>query len=151
MRQTNILLTLILLLMFSAFAFGQTSDKDAVMVPLESYLKGHSTGDGEHFKKAFHTEGSMMWIRDGKFTTRSFAEYIAGASGRPAADETTRKRRIGTVEVVGNAATATIILDYPTVKFTDYMSLLKINGEWKIVNKTFFAESRPTIELKKNP
>ena len=26
---------------------------------------------------------------------------------------------------------AEIVLDYPQVKFTDYMSLLKIDGEWK--------------------
>lgn len=131
-------------------SLAQASDKDAVMVPLENYLKGHATGDGEYFKKAFHTEGNLIWIRDGKYTTRSFAEYIAGASGKPPADEAQRKRRIGTVEVVGNAAVATIILDYPTVKFTDYMTLLKINGEWKIVNKTFFAEPKPAVEIKKN-
>ncbi|MBK9528060.1 MAG: nuclear transport factor 2 family protein [Acidobacteria bacterium] len=131
-------------------SLAQASDKDAVMVPLENYLKGHATGDGEYFKKAFHTEGNLIWIRDGKYTTRSFAEYIAGASGKPPADEAQRKRRIGMVEVVGNAAVATIILDYPTVKFTDYMTLLKINGEWKIVNKTFFAEPKPAVEIKKN-
>jgi len=131
-------------------SLAQASDKDAVMVPLENYLKGHATGDGEYFKKAFHTEGNLIWIRDGKYTTRSFAEYIAGASGKPPADEAQRKRRIGTVDVVGNAAVATIILDYPTVKFTDYMTLLKINGEWKIVNKTFFAEPKPAVEIKKN-
>lgn len=151
MRKRNILSIAIFLLIFSSFAAGQTSDKDAVMVPLENYLRGHATGDGEYFKKAFHTEGNLIWIRDGKYTTRSFAEFIAGATGKPPADEAQRKRRIGTVEVVGNAATATIILDYPTVKFTDYMSLLKINGEWKIVNKTFFAEPRLRLELKKNP
>lgn len=140
----------LLTLFLAATVSAQVSDKDAVMIPLENYLKGHATGDGEYFKKAFHTEGNLIWIRDGKYTTRSFAEYIAGASGKPPADEAQRKRRIGTVEVVGNAAIATIILDYPTVKFTDYMSLLKINGEWKIVNKTFFAEPKPAIELKKN-
>jgi hypothetical protein len=145
------------LLLFSltlcAFVFtgtAQMSDQDAVMVPLENYLKGHATGDGEYFKKAFHTEGNLIFIRDGKYTTRSFAEYIAGASGKPADDEAKRKRRIESVEVVGNAAVAKIILDYPTVKFTDYMTLLKIDGEWKIVNKSFFAEPRPAIVLKKN-
>jgi hypothetical protein len=34
------------------------------------------------------------------------------------------------------------VLDYPQVKFTDYMSLLKIDGEWRIVNKTFYAEQK---------
>ncbi|MEQ1645774.1 MAG: nuclear transport factor 2 family protein [Pyrinomonadaceae bacterium] len=150
MRKLNFVLLLSILLITSGVASAQQNDKDAVMIPLENYLKGHATGDGEYFKKAFHTEGSMIWIRDGKYTTRTFAEYIAGASGKPPADEAQRKRRIGTVEVVGNAAVATIILDYPTVKFTDYMTLLKINGEWKIVTKTFFAEPKPTVELKKN-
>lgn len=150
MRKLNFVLLLSILLAVSGLANAQQSDKDAVMIPLENYLRGHATGDGEYFKKAFHTEGNLIWIRDGKYTTRSFAEYIAGASGKPAADEAQRKRRIGTVDIVGNAAIATIILDYPTVRFTDYMSLLKINGEWKIVNKTFFAEPKPAIEIKKN-
>lgn len=147
----SLFIAIIFILSLSAISFGQTNDLELVRVPLENYLKGHATGDGEYFKKAFHTEGQLIFIRDGKYTTRSFAEYIAGASGKPAADEAKRKRRIASIEVVGNAAFAKIILDYPSAKFTDYMSLLKIDGEWKIVNKTFVAEPRPQIELKKNP
>jgi hypothetical protein len=37
---------------------------------------------------------------------------------------------------------ARIVLDYPTVKFVDYMTLLKIDGEWKIINKSFYAEPK---------
>lgn len=147
----SFLASVFVMLLFSVMSIAQTTnDMELVKVPLENYLKGHATGDGEYFKKAFHTEGQLIFMRDGKYTTRSFAEYIAGASGRPAADESKRKRWIASVEVVGNAAFAKIILDYPSAKFTDFMSLLKINGEWKIVNKTFFAEPRPQIELKKN-
>ncbi|MCA1574548.1 MAG: nuclear transport factor 2 family protein [Acidobacteria bacterium] len=35
-----------------------------------------------------------------------------------------------------------MVLDYPQVKFTDYMSLLKIDGQWWIVNKTFHSEPK---------
>lgn len=129
---------------------AQHPDKEAVRIPLDAYLKGHATGDPEQFKRAFHTEGNLIFMRDGKYTTRSFAEYIAGASGKPAPDEDKRKRWIESVHVVGNAAMAVIILDYPTVKFTDYMSLLKIGGEWKIINKSFYAEPKVMPELKKN-
>lgn len=125
-------------------AFAQESEKDAVRMPLENYLKGHATGDGEYMKKAFHTEGHLMFIREGKYTTRSFADYIAGFTGKPPADEAKRKRWIESVEVSGNAAVGKIILDYPTVRFVDYMVLLKINGEWKIVNKTFYSEPKKT-------
>ncbi|MGB7203088.1 MAG: nuclear transport factor 2 family protein [Pyrinomonadaceae bacterium] len=128
---------------FTLAAYAQTPEKDAVRIPLENYLKGHATGDGEYMKKAFHTEGQLIFIRDGKYTTRTFADYVAGMPGKPAADEAKRKRWIESIDVVGNAASAKIILDYPNAKLTDYMSLLKIDGEWKIVNKIFTSEPKP--------
>ncbi|MBK9214943.1 MAG: nuclear transport factor 2 family protein [Chloracidobacterium sp.] len=146
-----LILIIATVVVFGSAVFAQNSEKDAVLVPLQNYLKAHATGDGEYYRKAFHTDGNLIFIRDGKYTTRSFADFIAGASGKPAADEAKRKRRIESVHVVGNAAMAVIVLDYPTVKFTDYMTLLKINGEWKIVNKSFFAEPKPSLEIKKNP
>ena len=140
---------LLIMVAAAAISYSQTSETDAVRVPLENYLKGHATGDGEYMKKAFHTEGHLMFIRDGKYTTRSFADYIAGFTGRPPADEAQRKRRIESVDVAGNAAFAKIILDYPTVRFVDYMSLLKINGEWKIVNKSFYSEPKTAAPTSK--
>ena len=131
---------------------AQTSDKDAVKVPLENYIKAHATGDPEYARKAFHTEGNMIWIHDGKYSSDTFDAFIKRAfTGKPAADEEKRKdhRRIEAIDITGNAAVARIVLDYPSVKFVDYMTLLKINGEWKIVNKSFYAEPKPSAETKK--
>lgn len=111
-------------------------------VPLELYLKGHATGDGEYFRKAFHADAKIQGIRDGKLVTRTREEFAAGASGRPAEDEAQRKRRIVSVDVVGDAAYAKIDLDYPKVHFTDYMTLLKVDGEWKIMSKVYDTETK---------
>lgn len=126
---------------------AQTTDAEtaAARVPLENYLQGHATGNPDFMRKAFHTEGNMIFIRDGKYSTRSFVEYINGMSGKPAPDETQRKRWIEKVEVTGNAGFGTVILDYPSGKFVDYMALLKINGEWKIINKSFYLEPKTTV------
>ena len=123
---------------------AQTTDaeKAAARVPLENYLQGHATGNPEFMRKAFHTEGNLIFIREGKYSTRSFAEYINGMGGKPAPDEDKRKRWIESVDVAGNAAVGKIILDYPNGKFVDYMTLLKINGEWKIINKSFHFEPK---------
>jgi hypothetical protein len=121
---------------------AQNAEEAAVRETIENYFKGHATGDGEYFKKAFHPEAKLFWIRDGQFSTRTSAEFIAGASGRPAADEAERKRSIESIDISGNAAIVKLSLDYPDVHFTDYMSMLKINGAWKIVNKTFYAEPK---------
>jgi hypothetical protein len=80
---------------------------------------------------------NLYWIRADSLNTRTSADYIAGASGSPAEDEGQRRREIAMVDVTGDAAVAKIVLDYPSAVLTDYMSLLKIDGEWKIVNKIF--------------
>ena len=121
---------------------AQDKDEAGVRKAIEYYFQGHATGNGENHKKAFHPEAKLFWIRDGQFTQRTSAEYIAGSSGKPAADEAQRKRSIEMIDITGNAAVAKVVLDYPDRKFTDYMSLLKIDGEWKIVNKTFVSEPK---------
>ena len=143
MRKTVFLFAVLLCCVSGAFA--QASEKDAVRVPLENYIKAHATGDPEYARKAFHTEGNMTFIREGKYTSETFDSFIKRAfTGKPAADEYKRQggRKIEAVDVNGNAAVAKIVLDYPNVRFVDFMTLLKINGEWKIVNKSFYAEPK---------
>ncbi|MEW6128062.1 MAG: nuclear transport factor 2 family protein [Acidobacteriota bacterium] len=122
---------------------AQNPEAVAARVPLENYLKGHATGQGDYIRKAFHPDARLQWFRDGKYQTRSLEDFIAGFKGEPAPDESQRKRRIESLDIAGNAGTAKIVLDYPSVKFVDYMSLLKIGDEWKIVNKIFYAEYKP--------
>ena len=110
--------------------------------PLELYLKGHATGDGEYFRRAFHPDAKIQGNREGKLWSRTREEFAAGAPGKPADDEALRKRRIVSVDVVDDAAFAKIELDYPKVKFTDYMTLLKVDGEWKIMSKVYHGEPR---------
>lgn len=127
---------------FGGNVLAEKAEKEAVKVPLENYLMGHKTGKAEYMKKAFHTEGKLMFIRDGKFTTIDFADYIGRMNGEAAKDEDQRKRYIESIDISGNAAVGKIVLDYPSAKFIDYMSLLKIDGEWKIVNKSFYVERK---------
>ena len=136
------LVALTLLLFLCAPAPAQESEEAAVRAAIEHYFRGHATGQGEHFRKVFHPDAKLFFIRDGKLTQWTSEEYISRAAGKPAADEAQRKRRIDSVDVVGDAAFVKLTLDYPSVVFTDYMSMLKIDGRWMIVNKTFHAKRR---------
>ena len=118
------------------------SDEAAVRAALDHYLQGHATGDGAHHAAAMHPDGRMLFVREGALQTRTFPEYIAGASGKPAADEAQRRRRIVSVDITGSAAMGKIELDYPQATLTDYMSLLKVDGQWKIVGKVFHSEPK---------
>lgn len=142
MLNRSLFLFVLAVVSFAANASAQTNEEAAVRVPLENYIKAHATGDPEYARKAFHSEGNMIWIREGKYSSEPFDAFIKRAfTGKPAADEAKRKegRKIEAVDISGNAAVARIVLDYPAVKFVDYMTLLKIDGEWKIVNKSFYA------------
>ena len=120
----------------------ESAEAAAARVPLENYIQAHATGNPDFIRKAFHTEAKVMAFRDGKLTNLTAEEFAGRFNGKPAADEAQRKRRIENVEITGNAGVAKIVLEYPTVTFTDYMSLLKVGDEWKIVNKVFYAEPK---------
>ena len=120
----------------------ESAEAAAARVPLENYIQAHATGNPDFIRKAFHTDAKVMAFRDGKLTNLTAEEFATRFNGKPAADEAQRKRRIENVEITGNAGVAKIVLEYPTVTFTDYMSLLKVGDEWKIVNKVFYAEPK---------
>ncbi|HZI20265.1 MAG TPA: nuclear transport factor 2 family protein [Pyrinomonadaceae bacterium] len=124
-------------------ARAESADEAGVRAAVEHYLRGQATGLGEHHRKAFHPEAKLFFTREGKFAQMTSEEYISRSPGKPADDEARRSRRIESVDVTGDAAVAKVVLEYPQVTFTDYMSLLKIEGEWRIVNKTFHADRRP--------
>jgi len=127
-----------------AWTSAPTADEAAVRATLEHYIQGHATGDAAHMRLAFHPAARLFWSSADTLATRTSEEYIARMPGKPAADEATgtRKRRIERVDVTGNAATGKIVLDYPDAYIVDYMSLLKTNGEWKIINKIFMTEMK---------
>lgn len=120
-----------------------TDDEAGVRAALQHYLNGHATGDPEEFRKAFHPDARMTFVRDGKLVITPIGEYIARATGKPAADEAQRKRRITSIEVTGTAAVGRIELDYPSAFLVDYMTLLKDDGRWVIIAKSFNSAPKP--------
>lgn len=126
----------------AAPAPAPASEEAAVRAALQHYLDGHATGQGAHFAAAMHPVLQMLWIRGDTLNRRTRDEYVAGSLGRPADDEAQRRRWIESIDITGTAAIAKIVLDYPSARLTDYMSLLKVDGEWRIVGKIFHAEPR---------
>jgi len=136
-------LLLAIALSFAALpAHAREKDEAGARAAVNHYLAGHATGSAAEFSAAFHPKAMLYWNRDGAFAERTSAEYIAGAPGKPAADEAQRKRSIESLDVTGNVGMAKVVLDYPSVRFVDYLSLVKADGEWRIVNKIFQAERK---------
>jgi hypothetical protein len=135
-------ITLAFLIVFSSTVTGQDPEDEQIREAIEYYFKAHSTGNGEYLREAFHPVANLYFVRDNELAQFSLEEYIALFDGSPEDDEDQRIRNIDKIDISGNAAIATITLDYPNAMYTDYMSMLKIDGQWKIVNKTFYLSPR---------
>jgi protease I len=114
-------------------------DQTAIRQTIQYYFDGGRAGDSVTLRKAFHPDARMLFVRDSTFTAIPIGEYITRVGQNPpkpgAVDST--KRRIVDIDVAGDAAVAKLELERPDMLVTDYMSLLRIDGQWVIVNKIF--------------
>jgi hypothetical protein len=138
-RYLNALALCGLMLSTGAVTAQEAAEEALARKPLESYMQGHATGDPAHIRAAFLPTARVDGLRDGKLVSRTAEEFASGFSGKPANDEAQRKRRIDRIELHGDAGMAQVTLDYPTITFTDYFVLLKVDGEWKIASKVYDA------------
>jgi hypothetical protein len=134
-------ITLFLLLLVSP-GIAQPSEESGVRAAIDQYFRGHATGSAAEMRKAFLPTAHIEGIRNGTFTSWTAEEYSSRFTGKPAADEASRKRTIDNVNVSGNAAMARATLVHGATTFTDYFVLLKADGAWKIANKVY--SSTPT-------
>lgn len=125
--------------------FAQVTEVEAAKAPLQNYIRAHETGNADFMRKAFTSDAKIVGYMGGKMISWSLEQYAGRFSGKPANDEAQRRRSFEILDLVGDAAVGKVVLDYPTVKFVDYMTLLKIDGEWKIVNKSFNAQTKPAL------
>jgi putative lumazine-binding protein len=121
-------------------AARDASEREAVEKPLKMYF----SGDPEQLKQAFHAGATMFFARNDSLIAVPIPEYIARvaesrAKGGPPPQ---RVERIADVSITGTSAVARLELVYPQQTVTDYMSLVKYGGEWKIVNKIFSRETK---------
>jgi hypothetical protein len=70
-----------------------------------------------------------------------FHEYLENVKKNNGSLEP-RKGVIQEIDRTGNAATVRITTTTPAAVITDYLSLLRLEGQWKIVSKTFFVDRR---------
>ena len=162
MKRTAFISTLLLTVFaycLSGNALANSSEIEAVRKPLESYLMGLKTNEAKYMKTALHTEGKLLYIRDGKLNKILFPDYVLRMKPRTYKDEDQRERYIESIEITGSIAVAKLIIKYPLIHYTDYITLHKMNGEWKITNKIVYSlrapknnkALRPDIEAAKIP
>lgn len=121
-------------------------EEEAIRAVVQLYFDGIIKYDEEALRKAFHPKANVIGTtKEGAADWEPFQEWVVYTRG-DAPDPTSRNNTIVSIDIAGRAAVVKTDLDWPSVHYIDYLSLLKIDGEWKIVNKIWHREkpaSRP--------
>lgn len=123
------------------------SDHDAIAETIQRYVDGGKSGRGADMKAAFHTDATIF----GYIGTDLFAGPIQNLfdwndQNGPA---TELQARPATIDIEGTIATARLELsNWTGHKFTDMFTLLKVDGEWKIISKVFYLHPENRKEEK---
>jgi len=133
-------LSLLFLLVLTSSVAAQDSDYDAIETTVNYYLQGGTNNDFDMLKKAFHETATMKYVADGEYKEVNAIEFFkAGMKPGPAQN---RKTRVTNINVTGHAANARLEIEYETFTFIDYMNLLKIDGEGKVVSKIYYRQMK---------
>ena len=122
------------------------SELAEVEATLRMYLDGMFECDITKLSEAFHTQSHLYNIVDDKAVAKSAPDWYDIVRKRVPAASVGHKRtdRILTIDFNGPAiAFAKVEGSRPQVDFTDYLTLLKVDGRWQIIAKVFRMEARP--------
>jgi hypothetical protein len=112
------------------------SEHDAIAKTIQYYIDGAKSGKGDDMKPAFHEDATIFGYVGADLFAGPIQKLFAWNDDNGAATEL--QVRIASIDVVGTVATVRLELDNWTgYRYTDLFTLLKVDGEWKIMNKVF--------------
>ena len=120
-----------------------TSPFAAVAAVLEVYFDGLHHSDTDRLRQIFHPEAVYASASDGALLYRTMAEYfpIVDARPSPASRGEARRDRIRSISFAGSVtALATVNCAIGDRYFTDFLSLVRLDGRWRIIAKVFHVE-----------
>jgi hypothetical protein len=125
---------------------GVTLDADRDRAEVERavghYMDGWMTGNVESLRRAFHPDAKLFSVRNDSLIQLSQADWYSRFPASPSNPSDGRQIEIVSTEVANTVAQVKVTSSTPRGAFTDYLSLARSGGEWKIVNKTFHFEPK---------
>lgn len=154
MNKMNLFKTLIFaLILFSGLKLSaqeqnSKSEIEQISETLMDYIEGTANGEPERLRKAFHPDFNLYTItEENKLRIRSGEEYISQIKN---GEKSNRIGRIISIDYEKDAAIGKAEIIIPNWRiFTDYFLLLKYEGSWKIVQKSYTWVEYPKSEEKK--
>jgi len=108
-------------------------DTSAVRATVTNYIEGYFNGDAQRMEQTLHPHYLKHVIHaDIPMREKTGPEMMKDVrgDGPPDLSPASKTEQVTVLDVAGNIASAKLV----TPGWTDYMTLSKLNGEWKILS-----------------
>jgi hypothetical protein len=114
----------------------EVSEHDAIAKSIQHYIDGAKSGKGDDMKPAFHKDATIFGYAGADLFAGPIQQLFDWNDENGPAPEL--QARIASIDVVDTVATVRLELNnWAGSRYTDLFTLLKVDGEWKIMNKVF--------------
>ncbi len=117
-------------------AVANVNEQDLIAGVVQRYIDGAKSGSGDDMKIAFHPDATIFgYAGEDLFGGPIQSLFDWNDNNGPA---TGLEASIANVDITGTVATVRLELsNWTGQRYTDLFTLLKVDGEWKIMNKVF--------------
>ena len=123
-----------------------SDERRAIEQAVQTYLDGLYEGDADKLASVFAETSALTYEQDGKLTVLTRAQWLQWVRERPKPKDKGLPRD-DVILLVDQAGPTTALVkvkcQIPPRFFTDYLSLLKVDGRWVVAQKVFATVVKP--------
>lgn len=117
-----------------------SEDFQAVAEVMALYFDGLYHSDTRRLARVFHPKAQYVCVTDGSLLYREMAAYfpVVDARPSPASRGELRRDEIVAIDFAGTVtARAVVRCAIGARYFTDFLTLIKLDGRWQVISKVF--------------
>ncbi len=106
---------------------------------IDNYFEGIFFGDTEKLRSCFHENVILYGDINGSTYIKTLTEYLNSVRERQSPNDLKEPFKMETIsiDIIGKIAMVKLHVPMLGYNYHDYLSMTKINDQWKIVNKIF--------------
>ena len=119
---------------------SQTWAKGSPMIDqvIQDYFQGYQQADTVLIKKSFHHQTRLLSVDNGKMDVTEMQDWLTSLEDRRERGDIRKgKLEIVSVDITQETASVKLNITFEKFSFTDYLSLLRVEGKWIIVGKIY--------------
>lgn len=134
----------LVMFLFASAVDGQTEveEREAIAATVQLYFDGMVQRDRSKLDQAFDANARLIGFRGENLTVTPYEQWASGTAQGTPRNPADFDNRLINIEFKDYMALATTELFWPGVYYYDYLTLLKMDGQWKIVHKSWYEEKR---------